>query len=128
MQFDHIAEKKHDNYFARWVTTLLNKNNSTEGLAIQLAGPYVGPKQKEACQWENGAFNVCYRVRYCDDGDNGTETIVRFSALGRTIFRSEKIDNEVAAFQFLRKYTAIPVPEVYATGKATPRTLQTGVS
>ncbi|KAK2811326.1 hypothetical protein FQN50_002202 [Emmonsiellopsis sp. PD_5] len=111
MQFDRIAEARWDRMFAQWVQFLLR--GSPEQLAISLAGKHLGGSQRQACQWRNGAFNVCYRVR----SDSGLEAVVRFSALGRTVFRTEKVENEVVVLRFLRENTAIPVPEVFGTGK-----------
>ncbi|RFU24944.1 hypothetical protein B7463_g11393, partial [Scytalidium lignicola] len=54
----------------------------------------------------------CYRVKYEDN----TNVIVRFAALGRVIFRQEKVGNEVTVLQYLRQHTQIPVPEVYGAG------------
>ncbi|PGH00487.1 hypothetical protein AJ80_09178 [Polytolypa hystricis UAMH7299] len=102
MQFDHIAQ---------WLQRLLG--DSPEQLAIKLAGKYRGGERRKACQWKNGAFNVCYRVQ----SDSELEAIVRFSALGRSIFRAEKVDNEVVVLRFLHRHTAIPVPEVVENGK-----------
>lgn len=112
MQFDHIAEDKLDIIFAQWVKQLLAE--SPEHLAMKLAAAHLGRRAKQACQWKTGAFNVCYRVQFHDDTP---EVIVRFSSLGRTIFRAEKVANEVAVLQYLRRHTAIPVPEVHGSGK-----------
>ena len=65
-----------------------------------------------ACQWRNGAFNVCYRVEY----EDGFEGIVRFAALGKTIFRTEKVHNELAVMKYLAQQTSIPVPQVFGKG------------
>ncbi|KAF3891413.1 APH domain-containing protein [Trichophyton interdigitale] len=112
MQFDHVAEDRLDIVFAQWVKQLLSK--SPEHLAMKLAASHVGRRAKQACQWKTGAFNVCYRVQFHDDTP---EVIVRFSSLGRSIFRAEKVANEVVVLRYLRKYTSIPVPEVYGSGK-----------
>ncbi|WEW60187.1 hypothetical protein PRK78_005672 [Emydomyces testavorans] len=112
MEFDHVAEERLDRSFAQWVRKLLA--TSPEQLAMQLAEAYLGKGRKQACQWKNGAFNVCFRVKSVD---SGLEAIVRFSALGRTIFRTEKVENEVTVLRYLRNHIAIPVPEVYGSGK-----------
>lgn len=86
MQFDHVSEERQDRNFGRWVQAL--SANSPEHLAMRRVGAYFGQGRKQACQWRNGAFNVCYRVRI---RDSGHEAIVRFAALGRTVFRAEKV-------------------------------------
>lgn len=104
MEVDHLAEQRQKGYFAIWVQNLLRK--SPEQLAMQLAAHHRVGSTASACQWRNGAFNVCYRVRYKD----GFEAIVRFAALGKTIFRTEKVANEVAFMKYLAQHTSIPVP------------------
>lgn len=111
MQFDSLAEKQQDGYFAIWVQTLLRKQ--PEYLAMKLAETHYPRKSSAACRWKNGAFNVCFRVKY----EDGFEAIVRFAALGRVVFRMEKVENEVAVMNYLRQNTSIPVPRVLGFGK-----------
>lgn len=110
MQFDHVAEERQENNFNLWVKTLVRK--SPEYLAMQLAAAHRAGKPTAACLWRNGSFNICYRVRY----EDGFNAIVRFAALGRTIHRKEKVENEVVVMKYLSRYTAIPVPDVLGTG------------
>ncbi len=110
MLFDHVAEEQQEKNFSLWVQTLLRK--SPEYLAMQLAGTHRAGKPTAACLWRNGSFNICYRVKY----EDGFNAIVRFAALGRTIYRREKVDNEVAIMKYLGRYTSIPVPDVLGTG------------
>lgn len=110
MQFDHFAEARQETNFTIWVQTLLRK--SPEQLAMQLAGKHRAVKTAAARQCRNGAFNVCYRVKY----EDGVHAIVRFTALGRTMFRTEKVKNEVAVMNYLARHTSIPVPQVLGTG------------
>jgi len=111
MRFDNLAEERQEKYFTIWVQNLLKK--SPEHLAIQLAAKHRAGNPAAARQWLNGAFNVCYRVKY----EDGFEAIVRFASLGRTIFRSEKVHNEVAVMEYLSQQTSIPVPQVLGKGK-----------
>ncbi|EFQ96664.1 serine/threonine protein kinase [Nannizzia gypsea CBS 118893] len=92
----------------------LSPCTAPEHLAVKLAATHLRRRATQACQWKTGAFNVCYRVQFHDETP---EVIVRFSSLGRTIFRAEKVANEVAVLRYLRKHTSIPVPEVYGSGK-----------
>ncbi|EXJ86738.1 hypothetical protein A1O3_03692 [Capronia epimyces CBS 606.96] len=110
MLFDHVAEEKQEKNFTIWVQALLRK--SPEHLVMHLAATHRAGRPIAACHWKNGSFNICYRVKY----DDGFHAIVRFAALGRTIYRKEKVDNEVAVMKYLRQYTSIPVPEVLGAG------------
>ncbi|OJD26061.1 hypothetical protein ACJ73_02562 [Blastomyces percursus] len=96
----------------RWVKQLLA--TSPENLAMELASEHLGRRAKQA----SDTFNVCYRVQF--HGDTA-EVIVRLSSLGRPIFRAEKVANEVAVLHYLRRHNAIPVPEVYGSGKTWTR-------
>lgn len=90
MHFDHIAEQRQEKNFAIWLRVLLDR--SPEHLTMQLAAKHrPGPPPKAARRWKNGAFNICYQVKYEDE----FLAIVRFTALGRTVFRREKVENEV---------------------------------
>ncbi len=110
MLFDHVAEEQQEKNFTIWVQALLRK--SPEHLAMHLAATHRAGKPIAACHWKNGSFNICYRVKY----DDGFHAIVRFAALGRTIYRKEKVDNEVAVMKYLRQYTSIRVPDVLGAG------------
>jgi aminoglycoside phosphotransferase (APT) family kinase protein len=110
MLFDHVAEEQQEKNFTLWVHAFLRK--SPEHLAMRLAATHRSGKPIAACRWKNGSFNLCYRVKY----EDGYNAIVRFAALGRTIHRHEKVDNEVAVMDYLRRYTSIKVPEVLGTG------------
>lgn len=79
---------------------------------MHLARKHRPGKTQAACRWKNGAFNICYRVKY----DDGVNIIVRFAALGRAVFRREKVENEVVVLNYLRQHTKVPVPEVYGKG------------
>lgn len=79
---------------------------------MQLAEHHAQRIAKSACPWKDGSLNVCYRVKF----DEGPDAIVRFAALGRTIFRAEKVEDEVTVLQYLRQNISIPVPEVIGSG------------
>lgn len=74
--------------------------------AIRLAKKHRERRTVAAREWNNGAFYVCYCVKYEDN----TNVIVRFAALGRSVFRQGKVNNEVAVPRYLRQYTKVPVP------------------
>ncbi|KAL9106155.1 MAG: hypothetical protein Q9227_008803 [Pyrenula ochraceoflavens] len=110
MPFDHLAEERQERNFTLWVQMLLR--TSPERLAMQLAEKHRAGKVSAARQWRNGALNVCYRVKY----EDGFHAVVRFAALGRAIFRNEKVNNELAVMQYLAEHTSIPVPRVFGSG------------
>ena len=110
MRFDHVAEEQQEKNFTLWVQALIRK--SPEYLAMQLAAKHRAGNPTAACLWKNGSFNICYRVKY----EDGFNVIVRFASLARTMYRREKVGNEVATMKYLGRYTSIPVPDVLGTG------------
>lgn len=94
------------------ISTIWQKSNRTKTLLYRFIFCYRDPKQlatglvdkrrqgspkaKDARQLKNGAINVCYQVR-CEDG---FEAIVWFAALGRAIFCTENVQNEVAVINY----------------------------
>ncbi|KAK2810336.1 hypothetical protein FQN50_003067 [Emmonsiellopsis sp. PD_5] len=110
MEFDHLAEKNQEMKFTVWLKFFLGK--SPEILSMELALKHRPGKPLAACRWKNGAFNICYRVKY----EDGFHAIVRFAALGKAILRREKVEHEVATMNYLRRNTSIPVPEVLGSG------------
>ena len=110
MDFDHLAEERQQTNFTICVQALLR--TEPERLAMQLAAKHRIGKVVAARQWYNGAFNVCFRVKY----EDGFHAIVRFAALARAIFRQEKVRNEVTVMKYLARHTSIPVPEVLGSG------------
>ena len=110
MEFDYLAEKKQEQKATAWLRLLSSR--SPEILSMHLAKKHRPGETVSACLWKSGAFNICYRVRY----DDGPDVIVRFAALGRTILRREKVQNEVATMKYIRNTTSITVPEVLGSG------------
>ncbi|PYH64227.1 phosphotransferase family protein [Aspergillus vadensis CBS 113365] len=115
MEFDHIAERKQEQKATTWLR--LWSNRQPELLSMHLAHKHrpASGKPISACLWKSGAFNICYQVRY-NNSNEEPDIIIRFAALGRAILRREKVQNEVATMNYLRKTTSIPIPEVYASG------------
>ncbi|KFY07881.1 hypothetical protein V492_06736 [Pseudogymnoascus sp. VKM F-4246] len=90
MHFDHLAEERQDRNFQVWLLALLQRE--PEQLAMRLA------------------------KKHREGKTTTTNVIVRFAALGQSVFRQEKVDNEVTVLQYLRRHTQVPVPEVYGAG------------
>lgn len=111
MDFDHLAEQKSNLIFQVWLQNLLG--NSPEELAGEVASRHRSGTPVKAAPLANGAFNVCYRVTY----DDGCRVLVRFTALGRVVARSEKVEDEVAIMQYIAQHTSVPVPKALGSGK-----------
>ena len=111
MDFDHLAEERETRVYTVWLQTLLR--SSPEQLAATLAARHYAATPAAASYCSNGAFNICYTVRF----EDGFRALVRFAALGRVKCRTEKVENEIAVMAYLAQNTAIPVPKILGTGK-----------
>ncbi|KAI9645450.1 hypothetical protein NHQ30_006189 [Ciborinia camelliae] len=113
MHFDPLARKEQERNFMVWFQSLLQKE--PEQIACQLAGKHRPGNGLTAVRWRTGGYNVTFRVKY----DDGFQAIVRFAALGQSLYRTEKVENEAIVLQYLRKNTNIPVPRLLGVGKIT---------
>jgi len=110
MLFDHLVEERQERHFGTWVRSLLR--SETPQLAITLATQHRSGRATAAYEWYHGNFNACYKVEF----EDGFHAIVRFAALGKAIFRSEKVLNESFVMEYLAERTSIPVPRVLGKG------------
>lgn len=113
MQFDLLAMKEQEIIFRVWLRSLLQ--DEPEQIACRLAGEHRPGNGLTAVRWRTGGYNVTYRVTY----DDGFQAIVRFAALGQSLYRTEKVENEAIVLQYLRRNTDIPVPRLLGVGKIT---------
>ncbi|KAF7900390.1 uncharacterized protein EAF01_007692 [Botrytis porri] len=111
MHFDSVAQKEQERNFMVWFQRLLQ--SEPEQTACRLAGKHRPGNGLTAVRWKTGGYNVTYRVTY----DDGFQAIVRFAALGQSLYRTEKVENEAIVLQYLRKHTKIPVPRLLGVGK-----------
>ncbi|APA05483.1 hypothetical protein sscle_01g002530 [Sclerotinia sclerotiorum 1980 UF-70] len=95
MYFDPVAQERQEGNFKIWLGQLLK--GDPEQLACQLAKTHRPGHKLGAALWKNGAYNICYRVRY----EAGFHAIVRFAPLGKTVYRTEKVENEAVVLQYL---------------------------
>lgn len=111
MDFDHLAEQESQQIFKKWIQNLVR--NSSETLVTKLALQYRPGIPVSTTRFSHGAFNFCYQVAYQD----GFRVLVRFTALGRAVFRHEKVQDEVAVMKYLAENTSIPIPTVLGSGR-----------
>lgn len=84
----------------------------TNELAARLAFRHLGREPVDSMHHSQGSFNRCYRVMFREDPD----VVVRFPALGRSMFRREKLEDEIAVMGDIRHNTSIPIPRVLGSG------------
>ncbi|WEW59710.1 hypothetical protein PRK78_005190 [Emydomyces testavorans] len=111
MDFDDLACNRHDTFFILWRRNL--ETYAPERLAAKLAISHCNRTAIDAQNLSEGSYNRCFRVKF----DQGPDAVVRFTALGRSFFRKEKVDDEVALMNYLyAKHPAIPLPKVWGKG------------
>ncbi|WEW60256.1 hypothetical protein PRK78_005741 [Emydomyces testavorans] len=110
MDQDSEACKQSDTMFIVWMRHL--KKFKNEQLAAKLACQHYHGEPIDAVHHSQGSFNRCYRVKFRD----GTDVLVRFPALGRSMFRREKLQDEIAVMEYLSRNTSIPIPQVLGHG------------
>ncbi|PYH92929.1 hypothetical protein BO71DRAFT_328890, partial [Aspergillus ellipticus CBS 707.79] len=109
--FDPLAKQRSDLIFQVWIQNLLR--NRPEELAGKLAARHCPGTPTTASRLPSGAFNICYRVTF----QTGPRVVVRFTALGRILARTEKVDDEIATMKSLAQHSTIRVPQVFGSGK-----------
>lgn len=78
-------------------------------LAASLAFKHLGPQPIDAAHHSQGSFNRCYKVKFREPPD----VLVRFPALGRSMFRREKLQDEIFVMKYIAQNTSIPIPRVF---------------
>ncbi|EYE96084.1 phosphotransferase family protein [Aspergillus ruber CBS 135680] len=111
MDFDHLAEQESQRIFKKWIQHLVK--NSSETLVTKLALQHRPGIPVSTTRFSHGAFNFCYQVAY----EDGCRILVRFTALGRAVFRHEKVQDEVAVMRYLAENTSIPIPTILGSGR-----------
>lgn len=110
MDSDTLACRQSDTMFIVWMRHL--DRNKTEEMAARLAYKHLQREPIDAMAHSQGSFNRCYRVKF----KQGPDVLVRFPALGRSMFRREKLEDEAAVMEYLRCKTSIPIPHVLGIG------------
>ncbi|KAM5429677.1 hypothetical protein McanMca71_007105 [Microsporum canis] len=106
------ACRQSDTSFVVWMRHL--EKNKTHELAARLAFQHLRREPVSAAYYSQGSFNRCYRVKF----KHGPDVLVRFPALGRSMFRQEKLEDEVAVMEYIANNTSIPIPRVFGHGKS----------
>ncbi|KAK2831006.1 hypothetical protein FQN49_007095 [Arthroderma sp. PD_2] len=110
MEWDRLAEEKSQRLFAGWLKLLFRE---WPALPLKLARQHRPGKTVKAAEYTTGSCNICSTVSF-EDGDR---VVVRFPLLGRSRFRREKTEDELAVMTFLAVRTTVPVPEVLGRGE-----------
>ncbi|KAJ8129101.1 hypothetical protein O1611_g4530 [Lasiodiplodia mahajangana] len=110
MDWDELAEEQCQRIFRAWLQSLAQK---WPDLLTQIASQCrPDARVTEVSRFTTGAYNLCRIVTF----DNGERLLVRFPILGRSHFRSEKVEDEIFVMRYLAEHTRVPVPTVIGKG------------
>ncbi|KAF3490771.1 phosphotransferase family protein [Arthroderma uncinatum] len=112
MDADNEACRQNDTMFIVWTRHL--EKYKTDELAARLAFKHLSREPVDAMYHSQGSFNRCYRVKLRD----GPDVLVRFPPLGRSMFRQEKLEDDIAVMEYIASNTSIPIPRVLGHGKS----------
>ncbi|KAL3475452.1 phosphotransferase enzyme family protein-like protein [Aspergillus californicus] len=111
--FDEVEETNGDEEFHVWVKLVLGLKPE---LALFVASRREGGGGTAEYEgFAKGAFNVTFRFSF---NDGAPDVIIRFPKPGHTatVYRDEKVANEVQVMECLRENTDIPIPRIHSWG------------
>lgn len=107
---DSAACRQSDTMFIVWMRHL--DKYKTYELAARLAFQHLGRQPVDSMHHSQSSFNHCYKVMFRE----GPDVIVRFPALSRSMFRREKLEDEIAVMEYIRHNASVPIPCVLGSG------------
>lgn len=117
--YDLIAEANGDDECRAWVRGVIDaKADIVAFVDCFLDGGETG----KFVGFLKGSFNVSLRISF---DDRRQSALIRFPKPGHTIWRDEKVTNEVCFMEYLSQHTSIPIPHVlgWGLGEQSPQQL-----
>lgn len=110
--FDELEETNGDEECKAWLSQAFD---SRAELAAFVAGRREGGGTGQYVGFLKGSFNISFRFSF---GEGQSDVIIRFPKPGHTatVYRDEKVVNEVQVMDYLRQKTDIPIPHVHSWG------------
>lgn len=108
--YDEIAERNSDDECMIWLGKIIDaKQEIVAFVDSRLNGGGAG----QLVGYLKGSFNLCLHIGF---GDRRQSALIRFAKPGHTIWRDEKVTNEVRVLEYLSEHTTIPLPRVCCWG------------
>lgn len=108
--YDGIAEANGDDECRAWLRKVIDAKDK---IVAFVDGRLDGGGTGEFIDFLKGSFNLSLRIGF---GDRRQSALIRFAKPGHTVWRAEKVTNEVQFIEYLSQYTTIPLPRVLSWG------------
>lgn len=107
---DKVASGRNQEIFQAWTADLAKRGVCKR--ATDLAQKHLRQQSTNSKLHSQGTYHRNYRVNF----QGRPDVLVRFPALGRSMFRLENLLDEMKVMSYLQEYTNIPVPPVLGFG------------
>jgi hypothetical protein len=108
--YDGIAEANGDDKCRAWLRKVIDAKDE---IVAFVDGRLDGDGAGEFIGFLKGSFNLSLRIGF---GDRRQSALIRFAKPGHTMWRDEKVTNEVQFIEYLSQHTTIPLPRVLSWG------------
>jgi Phosphotransferase enzyme family len=108
--YDGIAEANGDDECRAWLRKVIDAKDE---IVAFVNGRLDGGGAGEFIGFLKGSFNLSLRIGF---GDRRQSALIRFAKPGHTMWRAEKVTNEVQVIEYLSQHTTIPLPRVLSWG------------
>jgi Phosphotransferase enzyme family len=108
--YDGIAEANGDDECRAWLRKVIDAKDE---IVAFVDGRLDGDGAGEFIGFLKGSFNLSLRIGF---GDRRQSALIRFAKPGHTMWRDEKVTNEVQFIEYLSQHTTIPLPRVLSWG------------
>jgi hypothetical protein len=108
--YDRIAEANGDDECRAWLRKVIEAKDE---IVAFVDGRLDGGRTGKFIGFLKGSFNLSLRIGF---GDRRQSALIRFAKPGHTVWRAEKVTNEVLFIEYLSQHTTIPLPRVLSWG------------
>ncbi|KAM5350645.1 hypothetical protein ACJ41O_007150 [Fusarium nematophilum] len=108
--YDRMCEEDGDDECRAWLSRLIDAKPQIVAFVENRVG---GGDTGEFIGYLKGSYNLGLRIGF----SNGRgDVVIRFPKPGHTVWRAEKVENEVQVISYLKHHTTIPVPNIVDWG------------
>jgi len=108
--YDGIAEANGDDECRAWLRKVIDAKDE---IVAFVNGRLDGGGAGEFIGFLKGSFNLSLRIGF---SDRRQSALIWFAKPGHTLWRAEKVTNEVQFIEYLSQHTTVPLPLVISWG------------